>query len=128
MNSAEACVPDDRRRSIEQRRHERHVVEMPGLLRLHETRGGIYAVTLLDVSQSGLRVSCPRSIPSGWRVEVSCRNVTIVGIVRYARDVGDEIHLGIEADPAETAVNKSKVTELDLTSLFPNDKPRPRRP
>jgi len=38
------------------------------------------------------------------------------------------IHLGIEADPAETAVNKSKVTELDLTSLFPNDKPRPRRP
>lgn len=104
------------------------MVEMPGLLRLHETRGGIYAVTVLDVSQSGLRVSCPRLIMSGVRVEVTCRDVTIVGIVRYARDVGDEIHLGIEADLAETAANNSMPTELDLTSLFPKDQPRLRRP
>jgi len=127
MNSAEARAPDDSRGNVEQRRHERHVVELPGLLRVTETRGGIYSVTVLDLSQSGLRVSSPRLVASGTRVEVMCRNVRIAGTVRYAREVGDGVHLGIEADEAEIAGRKSETPELDLTALFPDDRPRLRR-
>ncbi len=127
MNSAEARAPNETRRNVEQRRHERHVVELPGLLRLPETRGGIYSVTVLDLSRSGLRVSCPCSVASGTRVEVMCRNVRIAGTVRHAREVADGVHLGIEADAAEAGGNTLETTELDLTALFPNDRPRLRR-
>lgn len=100
---------------------------MPGILNLRETRGGVYAVTVLDVSQFGLRVSCPKSFASGTRVEVKCQKVRIAGTVRYTRDTGGEIYLGIEAELAQAGGVESKPPELDLTLLFPKDIKRLRR-
>jgi hypothetical protein len=109
------------------RRHARHVVEAPGLLRLQETRGGIYVVTVLDVSKAGLRIVCPTAIPSGSPVEVKLHGARVFGTVRYAREVGYEFHLGIEADRVEAPVGISAGPELDLTLLFPVDITRLRR-
>ena len=127
MNSTHAAAAAETTQGIEHRRHDRHVVEMPGILTLQDTRGGVYAVTVLDVSQSGLRLSCPKSLPSGTRVEVKCQKVKIAGTVRYARDAGTEIYLGIEAELAQAGGVEYKPPELDLTLLFPKDIKRLRR-
>jgi len=111
----------------QQRKHDRYVVEIPGLLRIAETRGGIYAVTLLDVSESGFRVSCPKPIPSGTRVEVKCRAAKILGTVRYAREVEYEFHLGVEAAVVDVPGGGAENEKVDLISLFPPPATRLRR-
>jgi hypothetical protein len=116
---------------VQQRRHDRYRVEIPGLLRLLETRGGIYAITVLDVSKTGLRISCPKPVASGTRVEFRCQSTKILGTVKYAREVGNETYLGIEADPSDaagTAAGTSGGATTDLLSLFPTDVMRLKRP
>jgi len=103
-------------------------VETPGLLRIQETRGGIYAITVLDVSKAGLRVNCPIAVPSDARVELKVQGSTILGTVRYARSVGYEFHVGIEAELLQTKIGTARGEELDLISLFPADAVRLRRP
>jgi hypothetical protein len=116
---------------VQERRHDRYQVEIPGLLRLLETRGGIYAVTVLDVSKTGLRISCPQPFASGTRVEIRCQGKKILGTVKYAREVRNETYLGIEADlpdAASTAAGTTGTAEVDLLSLFPMDMTRLKRP
>ena len=114
--------------NLQQRRHDRYTtVETPGLLRLQETRGGIYAITVLDISKSGLRINCPTAVPSDSRVELKVQGSTILGTVRYARSVGYEFHVGIEAEVLQTAIGTTRGEELDLTPLFPIDALRLRR-
>ena len=52
---------------------------------------------------------------------------TILGTVRYARSVGYEFHVGIEAEVLQTAIGTTRGEELDLTPLFPIDALRLRR-
>lgn len=111
----------------EQRRHDRYQVEIPGILRIQEMSGGIYMVTVLDISKSGLRLSCPVPVPSGTRVEVKCQSVKVLGRVKYAREDGHGFNLGIEADLVETQKGTVAAEELDLMSVFPNNLTRLRR-
>jgi hypothetical protein len=85
-------------------------------MRIVGVRGGIYLITVLDVSKVGLQVSCSAAFATGTRVEVRCRGARVEGEVRYSREVRpQEIHLGIEADASE---------ETDLAHLFQINKPR----
>jgi hypothetical protein len=123
-----SSAPMEARHAIEreqQRRHDRYVVEIPGLLQLEQVRGGIYAITVLDVSTAGLRITCPKAVLAETRVEVKCQKMKIFGTVRYAREVGYEFHLGIEADRVDDG--KSKSEEVDLLALFPAGTARLRR-
>lgn len=105
--------------NLRQRRHDRFVVETPGILRIQNTRGGIYVITVLDVSKSGLRINCSTALPYGSRVEVKCKNAKVFGEVRYTREVGYEYHVGIEADLVEAPLDAVPSAEFDLTTLFP---------
>lgn len=125
MNPARPAPPSSE--NLGQRRHDRYVVETPGILRLQNTRGGIYVITVLDVSKSGLRINCPTAVPYGSRVEVQCKGAKVFGTVRYTREVGYEFHVGIEADLVEAPIGAAPSAELDLTSLFPTDLTRLRR-
>jgi hypothetical protein len=111
----------------EQRKHERHVVEIPCLLRLEETRGGVYAVTVLDVSASGLRISAPKPLPANSRVEIRFQNLKIFASVRYTRELGGAFYLGVEADLVETPAGRLAAPDFDLTSLLQSERPRLRR-
>ena len=110
----------------DQRRHDRYVIEMPGVLRLDGARG-VFLVTVLDLSKSGLRFRSSRTFPAGARVEVKCGDKRIFGVVRYAREVGHEFNVGVEADRVE-APNGAVVAgdDLDLTAIFPIESKRPR--
>lgn len=112
----------------EQRRHDRYQVEIPGVLRVQETRGGIYMVTVLDISKSGLRLCCPKLVPPGNRVEVKCQNTKVLGTVKYAREVGYEWNLGIEADAVANESGGLAGAQVDLISMFPPHTLRLRRP
>lgn len=82
------------------------------------TRGGVYVVTILDVSKSGLCISSSMALSSGTPVDILCRGVRIIGTVRYARNVGkDEFHLGVQAADDSTGP-RTEEGELDLTLLF----------
>lgn len=104
--------------ALGKRRHDRYFVEMPGLLRLEGTRG-VYLITVLDLSKSGLRVRSVRSFPAGSRAEVVCQDKKVFGTVRYAREVGHEFNVGIEADRVEAPGGTRVSGDLDLTALFP---------
>jgi len=106
------------RPALEQRQQDRHAVRIPGILRLPEIRGGMYLVTVFDVSRGGLRVSCPRALPSGTRAEIVFNGATVAGTTRYAREVRNEWHLGIEADGLEIRGSRVENSELDLTVLM----------
>lgn len=100
------------------RRDERHPVIEPGLLRVEGSPPNGYVVMVLDVSKTGLRVSCSSALPTDTRVEVKARGAGIRGEVRYARNVGPaEYHLGIKVDDASNGA-RSEDGELDLTLLF----------
>jgi hypothetical protein len=101
------------------RRHRRFDMEMAGLLRISGLAGGIYMITVLDVSKSGIRVQCPRALDHGTRVEVQCHHFSVLGEVRYSRGMAaDEFHIGIEATGLRTA-DGEQTGELDLLPLFP---------
>jgi hypothetical protein len=77
-----------------------------------------YLITVLDVSRTGLRVSCSTALPMGTLVEVQCRGAAVLGEVRYARNTGrDEFHLGVEAKDA-TGIARQEDGKIDLTVLF----------
>jgi hypothetical protein len=93
-------------------------MEMAGLLRIAGVAGGIYMITVLDVSKSGLRIQCPRALDPGTQVEVKCRDFSVFGEIRYSRGIAaDEFYLGIEATAVRTA--KGPQSEIDLLLLFP---------
>ncbi len=101
------------------RRHRRFEMDMAGLLRISGIAGGIYMITVLDVSKSGLRIQCSRALDHGTRVEIQCHDFSIFGEIRYSRGMAaDEFHLGIEATAVWTAAGKQS-GELDLLHLFP---------
>jgi hypothetical protein len=101
------------------RRHRRFQMDMAGLLRIAGVAGGIYMISVLDVSKSGLRIQCPRALDHGTRVEVQCHDFSVFGEVRYSRGMAaDEFHLGIEATEVRTAAGM-QAGELDLLHLFP---------
>lgn len=103
----------------DQRRQDRVAVQIPGILRLPETRGGTYLITIIDVSKKGLRVCCPQALASEARVEVKFNGSTVFGVAKYARTNGNGFHVGIEADKVETAASRPEGAELDLLELFP---------
>jgi len=96
--------------AAERRRHDRYTVGEPAILRIIGVKGGVYLITVIDVSKSGLRLSCSVSLAPGTRVEVRWRGARIEGEVRYAREVqAHEFHLGMAADVGE---------DQDLTLLY----------
>jgi hypothetical protein len=100
------------------RRHRRFAMEMAGLLRIAGIAGGIYMISVMDVSKSGLRIQCPRALDAGTRVEIQCRDFSIFGEIRYSRGMAaDEFHLGIEATAVVTT--EGPQSEIDLLRLFP---------
>ena len=103
---------------LRQRTQDRVPVRLPGILRVPDIRGGVYLVTVLDISKGGLRVDCPRPLPDGTRVEVKFNNSTVFGTTKYARPVNEQFHVGIEADRAQTRRQDVQGPELDLTALL----------
>ena len=100
------------------RRHFRYPVDVPAVLRLPGVAGGIYIITVLDVSKSGMRVQCPRSLNVGTAVEIRSNNCEVFGEIRYSRPVDkDGFHLGLEASRVKT--RKGFEPEVDLLRLYP---------
>ena len=68
-------------------------------LRSLDDLGRSQKATVLDVSQSGLRVQAGVHHPKGARVEVVIhKHAIIFGEVRYCRTFGEGFHLGIRID------------------------------
>jgi hypothetical protein len=65
---------------IDLRADRRYTVDVGGVLQIEGIPASVYVVTVLDVSKSGLRVSCPVSIPVGAQVTVACCNTSISGV------------------------------------------------
>lgn len=87
-------------------------------MRVEGVAGGVYVVTVLDVSKFGLRVSCPIALPLGTRVKVACHGAEIGGEIRYARDVDrDGYYLGLRADTIFQS-GQPQDGEIDLTTMF----------
>src|SRR5713226_1657365 len=103
---------------MERRQNPRYPVETAGSLWIEGMPSGVYAVTVLDVSKSGLRVRCPTALPNRTRVRVKCLGARVSGEVRYSRHIGQhEFHLGVEVDSAAVGA-QSERREMDLTLLF----------
>jgi len=84
--------------NIDLRADRRFNIEVAGVLQVVGTASAVYVVTVLDVSKSGVRVSCPDSLSEGTRVEVACCDTCISGSVRYSREVAaGEFYVGIKA-------------------------------
>lgn len=85
-------------RSVEELRTEvRYPVGQPAVLRADS---GLYVVTILDVSRSGMRVSCSKEFASGTNVHVRYAELEVPGEIRYARKLETgEFHLGIQVAP-----------------------------
>jgi hypothetical protein len=97
----------------------RQPVQISATLRV-ESSGRLYTVSIVDISQTGLRVRSPKPLPPGFRVEVNCRHAQIRGEVRYSRLLADdEFYIGIEAK-AESSVF-GQTGALDLTALHRTD-------
>lgn len=103
---------------MEKRSDQRYPIEEAAVLRVDGVAGGVYVVTILDVSKFGLRVSCPVALALGTRVKVSCHGAEIIGEIRYARDVErDGFYLGVLADKVARAGHVQD-GEIDLTRIF----------
>ena len=95
------------------RREPRYAVNLSGVLQVVGVKGACYAITILDASQSGLRVQSPRGVESGLRVEIASSGTQIWGEVRYSREVAaGEFHLGVQVGP-----NARVLDWLDLGRL-----------
>jgi len=107
---SELLVPVSRF-SAEQRRERRYLVELSATLRI-ATRTTL-VVMIVDVSNMGLRVTCPEALPTGTQICIQVRGLELAGEVRYAREIDPgEFHLGIQT----AAENGSALLQL----LFPN--------
>jgi len=102
--------------SADNRRHRRFELEEPAFMRLLGPPGGAFVITILDISEQGLRARCSRALPEGTPIEIRCRKTMIIGEIRYARTIdASEVHLGIQA----TSVT-GKGSDFKLTLLFPD--------
>ena len=100
------------RASVDLRADRRYMVNVAGALQVEGLATDVYVITVLDISRSDLRVSCPISVPAGSRVTVTACQANIIGEVRYTREVGpNEFWLGIKAD-------KGADGGLDLTPFL----------
>jgi hypothetical protein len=91
----------------------------PGVMRIQGKPDHVYVVTVLDVSKSGLRVSCASALPVATQVEVKCRGAGVTGEIRYCRDVKPaEFNLGIKAYEASSGAGPQAAGRVDLTLLF----------
>ena len=83
---------------MESRRKEpRYAVSEAAVLTVcSDVGGGIYAVTVLDKSNSGMRISIPVAVSVGTAVEIRRSDGVIRAAVRYCRDVGQGYNLGVE--------------------------------
>jgi hypothetical protein len=103
---------------MDQRLDRRFPVEEAAVMRVEGQAGGVYVVTVLDVSKSGMRVSCPISLPLETPVTVRCHGAEISGNVRYARNIGFYgFHLGIKANVVSRG-GQIENADFDLTELF----------
>jgi hypothetical protein len=103
---------------MDKRLDRRFPVEEAAVMRVEGKTGAVYVVTVLDVSRSGLRISCPISLPLETRVNLKCHGAEISGEVRYARNVGYYgFHLGIKANLV-THGEQIEPSDFDLTTLF----------
>jgi len=100
------------RTPIDLRADRRYLVDVGGVLQVEGLATNVYVVRVINISRSGLRVSCPISVSVGSRVEVTSCHTSIVGEVRYTREVDvSEFWLGIRADKATDG-------GLDLTAFL----------
>ena len=104
--------------SVQPKRKEpRSPVSAAASLRI-EGGSHLQSVTVLDVSRSGLRVRSGTAVNTGSRVEVLYGNVTVLGEVRYARELApDEFNIGVSAD-CMAGGDQVRNGDLDLTMLF----------
>jgi hypothetical protein len=104
--------------SLQSKRKEpRSAVTAAARLRA-EGGSDVHAVTILDVSRSGLRLRSGVAMPTGARVEVVYGNVTLLGEIRYARELApDEFNMGFNADSMKSEMPIPE-GDMDLTLLF----------
>jgi hypothetical protein len=105
---------------MEQRQSTRYHVEVPAIMRV-QGKPGPFLITILDVSESGLRVSSSSAVQEGSKITITTRGATITGEVRYARSVDYEFHLGVQADGASAEGFSNG--KFDLTTLFQTRRP-----
>jgi hypothetical protein len=104
---------------LPRRKEPRNPTDAAGILRLEDHPEGVFMVTILDVSKSGLRVRCPTGREPGTRVEINCGTARIAGTVRYTREVEpNEFNMGINADRVSRDDFLGAAEEIDLTLLF----------
>jgi hypothetical protein len=114
--SRSATVPSPKWQT---RKHDRFSINVPGILRVPQIRGGVYLITVLDVSKTGLRLSCPSPLPIDTQVEINFLRSRVFGVTKYARPVDGGFNIGIEANGFETTPQPPPADELDLTVLIP---------
>jgi hypothetical protein len=108
-----------RQGQFSRRSEPRNPVNVGALLRLEARREQLFSVTILDVSQKGLRVRCSSAPPQLTRVEVTWDDVVAAGTVRYAREVtSGGYNIGISVDSVTAGDTRSDGEELDLTMLL----------
>jgi hypothetical protein len=72
---------------------------------------------VLDVSQSGLRVSLPTSLKEGTNVKITFRRPAIIlGKVRHCKRVGDLFHVGIEIH--DVLISPNRHVDEDELALY----------
>src|SRR5437016_2644795 len=91
-------------RMLSRRKEARYEVHEPAVLTAAEGSGATtFAVTVLDVSRSGLRVSLPARLEVGAEVVVRRPSGLIRGQVRYCRSTGPgEYNAGIQVTDVPT--------------------------
>ena len=83
------------------------------MMRVLTVNDGVYGVTVLDVSEQGLRVRASRALPVGSSIEVCIGDTSLLGTIRYCREIDDEaFNMGILVS---TAIDSPAI---DLYSLF----------
>jgi len=102
---------------LARRKSPRHSLSVTGALRVNGTSDE-RAITILDVSTSGLRIRCDTAIASGTRVEVAWGDTAACGEIRYCREIAaDGFNVGINIDGV-SGPKLEQEREMDLTLLF----------
>ena len=100
-----------------QRKDVRTAIQVDAELRIAGA-ADMHAVTILDVSKSGFRLRSKTMVPTGTRINLMYRNVTVSGETRYVRELGPaEFNIGVNAESL-TEDDQVKADDFDLTLLF----------
>ncbi|HEY4360053.1 MAG TPA: PilZ domain-containing protein [Bryobacteraceae bacterium] len=101
-----------------QRASQRYQIEATAIMRQFG-KPGLFLVTILDVSASGLRLSSPIALPSGTRVTLVYQKTELAGEIRYFREVEDgQVNLGVSIETAIGPGAPLENEELNLVPLF----------